>query len=78
MSRTDPIGFVSQVMTDAETGPVAGYSLLPGIFFFGFLRILGDDRRQAGRNKLARTWAVYAWDARSDETFLTDSRYADP
>jgi len=51
---------------------VIGYLLLPGIYFFGFLWILGDDKREAWHDKLAQTYVVYAWDARPDETFLTE------
>jgi uncharacterized RDD family membrane protein YckC len=56
---------------------IIGYFLLPGVFFFGFLWILGDDRRQAWHDKLAGTYVVYAWDARPDETFLTYGMYMD-
>jgi uncharacterized RDD family membrane protein YckC len=52
---------------------IIGYLILPGIYFFGFLWILGDDKRQAWHDKLARTCVVYAWDARPDETFLTET-----
>ena len=54
---------------------IIGYFLLPGIFFFGFLWILGDDKREAWHDKLGRTYVVYAWDARPDETFLTYTMY---
>jgi uncharacterized RDD family membrane protein YckC len=54
-----------------------GYFLLPGVFFLGFFWILGDDKRQAWHDKLARTYVVYAWDARPDETFLTYTMYMD-
>jgi len=52
---------------------LVAYLVLPGLFFFGFLWILGDDKRQAWHDKVARTYVVYAWDARPDETFLADN-----
>ncbi|MGD2077829.1 MAG: RDD family protein [Chloroflexota bacterium] len=54
---------------------IIGYFIFPGIFFLGFFWILGDDKREAWHDKLARTYVVYAWDARPDETFLTYSMY---
>ena len=54
---------------------IVGYFLLPGIFFIGFIWILADDKREAWHDKLARTYVVYAWDARPDETFLTYTMY---
>jgi uncharacterized RDD family membrane protein YckC len=56
---------------------IIGYFVLPGIFLLGFLWILGTDKREAWHDKLGRTYVVYAWDARPDETFLTYTAYMD-
>ena len=36
----------------------------------GFLWIIIDDRRMAWHDKIARTYVLYAWEARPDEHFL--------
>jgi len=36
----------------------------------GFIWILIDDRRMAWHDKIARTYVLYAWEARPDEQFL--------
>jgi uncharacterized RDD family membrane protein YckC len=41
-------------------------------FFLGFVWILFDNRRQGWQDKIGGTFIVYSWDARPDETFLTD------
>jgi len=41
-------------------------------FFIGFVWILFDNRRQDWPDKIGGTFIVYAWDARPDETFLSD------
>ncbi len=41
-------------------------------FFLGFAWIIVDNRRQGWQDKLGGTFIVYAWDARPDETFLSD------
>ena len=39
----------------------------------GFLWVLGDDRRQGWHDKLAGTYVIYAWEARPNERFLSQS-----
>jgi uncharacterized RDD family membrane protein YckC len=39
----------------------------------GFLWVLGDDHRQGWHDKLADTYVIYAWEARPNEHFLSDS-----
>ena len=46
-------------------------SLIP--FGLGFFWILVDDRRQGWHDKLAGTFAVYAWEARPDEKLYSPS-----
>jgi uncharacterized RDD family membrane protein YckC len=41
----------------------------------GFLWVLGEDRRRAWHDKLARTYVVYVWDARYEENFLRNAVY---
>ena len=43
-------------------------SMVP--LFLGFFWILFDDQRQGWHDKIARTYVVYAWEARPDEKFL--------
>jgi uncharacterized RDD family membrane protein YckC len=64
--------------------PISGYkiSLIHGMIRYllyylsalplglGFLWILIDDRRMAWHDKIARTYVLYAWEARPDEQFL--------
>ncbi|NJK79691.1 MAG: RDD family protein [Chloroflexaceae bacterium] len=38
----------------------------------GFWWVLFDGRRQGLHDKLARTFVIYTWDARPDETFLVE------
>jgi uncharacterized RDD family membrane protein YckC len=38
--------------------------------FLGFIWVLIDDQRQGWHDKIARTYVVYAWEARPDEHFL--------
>lgn len=40
--------------------------------FAGYLVVLLDDQRQGWHDKIARTYVVYTWDARPDETFLAN------
>lgn len=37
--------------------------------FLGCLWMLGDDRRQTWHDKIVRTYVLYAWNARYDESF---------
>ena len=46
-----------------------GYAIALIPFGLGFFWILIDDRRQGWHDKLAGTFAVYAWEARPDERF---------
>jgi uncharacterized RDD family membrane protein YckC len=39
----------------------------------GLLWVLGDDRRQGWHDKMADTFVIYAWEARPNERFLSDS-----
>jgi alpha-D-ribose 1-methylphosphonate 5-triphosphate synthase subunit PhnG len=48
-------------------------SLAP--FGLGFLWVLGEDRRQAWQDKIARTYVLYVWDARYEENFLRSAVY---
>jgi uncharacterized RDD family membrane protein YckC len=41
----------------------------------GFLWVLGEDRRRAWHDKLARTYVLYVWDARYEENFLRNAVY---
>jgi uncharacterized RDD family membrane protein YckC len=41
----------------------------------GFLWVLGDDRRKAWHDKIARTYVLYVWDARYEENFLRSAVY---
>jgi uncharacterized RDD family membrane protein YckC len=50
---------------------VFGYALSTAFFFIGFLWILVDNRRQGLHDKLARTYVVYAWEARYGGRHLT-------
>jgi uncharacterized RDD family membrane protein YckC len=48
-----------------------GYVICLIPFGLGFFWILLDDRRQGWHDKLAGTFAVYAWEARPDEKFFS-------
>jgi uncharacterized RDD family membrane protein YckC len=48
-----------------------GYAICMIPFGLGFFWILIDDRRQGWHDKLAGTFAVYAWEARPEERFYT-------
>ena len=50
-----------------------GYYISGAAFGIGFLWILVDDRRMTWHDKIARTCVIYNWDARPDETFLTQA-----
>jgi uncharacterized RDD family membrane protein YckC len=50
-----------------------GYAIALIPFGLGFFWILIDNRRQGWHDKLAGTFAVYAWDARPEEKFYTPS-----
>jgi len=41
----------------------------------GFLWVLGEDRRRAWHDKIARTYVLYVWDARYEENFLRNAVY---
>jgi uncharacterized RDD family membrane protein YckC len=43
-------------------------SLAP--FGLGYLWVLGQDQRQAWHDRIARTYVLYAWEARYEENFL--------
>lgn len=49
-----------------------GYVISALPLYFGFLWILGDDRRQGWHDKIAGTYVVYTWAARPDERFLAE------
>lgn len=51
----------------------SGYYLSGVAFGLGFLWVVVDDRRLAWHDKLARTCVIYVWDARPDETFLSNA-----
>lgn len=50
-----------------------GLSLAP--LGLGFLWVLGEDRRKAWQDKIARTYVLYVWDARYEENFLRNAVY---
>jgi uncharacterized RDD family membrane protein YckC len=50
-----------------------GLSLAP--LGLGFLWVLGEDRRRAWHDKIARTYVLYVWDARYEENFLRNAVY---
>ena len=50
-----------------------GYLLIALSLGIGFLWVLFDKRRQGWDDKLAGTFVVYDWQARPDETFLTEA-----
>jgi uncharacterized RDD family membrane protein YckC len=41
----------------------------------GFIWVLGEDRRKAWHDKIARTYVLYVWDARYEENFLRSAVY---
>jgi uncharacterized RDD family membrane protein YckC len=51
------------------------YPLSLAPFAFGFLWVLGQDRRQAWEDLIARTYVLYVWDARYEENFLRSAVY---
>ncbi|NTU62575.1 MAG: RDD family protein [Chloroflexi bacterium] len=51
------------------------YSLSMAFLGLGFLWVLGEDRRQAWHDKVARTYVLYVWDARYEENFLRNAVY---
>jgi uncharacterized RDD family membrane protein YckC len=51
------------------------YTLSLAPLGLGFLWVLGDDRRKAWHDKIARTYVLYVWDARYEENFLRNAVY---
>lgn len=56
-----------------------GYIVSIAVIFLGFLWILVDNRRQGWHDKIAGTFVVYAWDARTGSylTQLAQRRHED-
>jgi uncharacterized RDD family membrane protein YckC len=51
------------------------YTLSLAPLGLGFLWVLGEDRRKAWHDKIARTYVLYVWDARYEENFLRNAVY---
>ncbi len=51
------------------------YTLSLAPLGLGFLWVLGEDRRKAWHDKIARTYVLYVWDARYEENFLRSAVY---
>lgn len=51
------------------------YALSLAPLGLGFLWVLGEDRRRAWHDKIARTYVLYVWDARYEENFLRNAVY---
>lgn len=49
---------------------LVGFHLSTIAMGLGFLAILGDDKRQAWHDKIARTCVVYAWEARQNSRLV--------
>jgi uncharacterized RDD family membrane protein YckC len=47
-----------------------GYFVCIITFGLGFLWVLVDDRRQGWHDKIARTYVIYAWEARQNEKLV--------
>jgi uncharacterized RDD family membrane protein YckC len=51
------------------------YTLSLAPLGLGFLWVLGEDRRKAWHDKIARTYVLYVWEARYEENFLRNAVY---
>ena len=52
-----------------------GYTISLAPLGLGFLWVLGEDRRKAWHDKIARTYVLYVWEARYEENFLRNAVY---